>query len=533
MCETCSRWRPSLFHFAEGNKQLIFAFASSRSRGFWLGAAALSAAIGFLAGPVLAANFPTKTSAISSVAGYQQQKVSWNSCGTDMYCGTVKVPEDWNNLKGKSISLAVIYHRASAAKPLGSVIFNPGGPGASGFDFIRDSMTAVGTDNLRANYNFVGFDPRGVQNSTPKIKCLTAASMDKLLYGDSGFALGSAKDLAYTRAQEKTLADSCAKNTGSMLAHVDTISTAKDLDILRSVMGDSKLNYLGYSYGTLIGATYASLFPSKVGRMVLDGAIDPTISNDVQSLIQLKGFDLALNDYLDYCLGKSGCPFSGSVTEARTKISAFLRGLETEPIKSTDYNRTVSVWAANQGISMALYSGSYWPYLTQALTSAFKGDGTTLLRLADMYNDRDANGTYISNQTEAFIATSCLDGASSWKMSDMLAQNKRMVAASSVFGRYWQFGGLACQYWHYKPVKPLASYAAKGSPTIVVVGTTGDPATPYTQAVALAHKVLSNGYLITWKGEGHTAYGRSNSCINTAVDNFFVQGILAATEPTC
>jgi len=512
---------------------VIFSARKVGARRFWVGVAAIASVTALLATPVFAAKFKASGSGLTSTTAYLSQRVAWNSCGTDMYCGAVKVPEDWNNIKGKSISLAVIYHRASIAKPLGSVIFNPGGPGASGFDFVRDSLTAVATDKLRANYNFVGYDPRGVQHSTPAVKCLSAKSMDKMLYGDSGYALGSAKDLAYTRSEEKVFADACAKNTGSLLGHVDTINAAKDLDVLRAVMGDAKLNYLGYSYGTLLGNTYVALFPTKVGRMVLDGAIDPTVSNDEQSLNQLKGFDLALNDYLNYCLSKTDCPFSGTLTDARAKLSDFLRGLETKPIKSTDFNRTVTVWGANQGISMALYSGSYWPYLTQALSTAFKGDGTTLLRLADIYNDRDANGTYSSNQTEAFVATSCLDGASSWKMSDMLAQNKRMVAASSVFGRYWQFGGLACQYWHYKPVKPLASYAAKGSPTIVVVGTTGDPATPYTQAVSLAHNVLANGFLITWKGEGHTAYGRSNSCVNNSVDTFFLQGTLPASEPTC
>ena len=314
---------------------------------------------------------------------------------------------------------------------------------------------------------------------------------------------------------------------------MDTISAAKDLDVLRAVMGDAKLNYLGYSYGTLLGATYASLFPNKVGKMVLDGAIDPTVSNDDQSIIQLKGFDNAFNDYLDDCLKQTNCPFTGTLAQARAKVSSFLKSLETSTIPSTDNNREVNVWGANSGIDMALYSNSYWPVLSQAFTQAFKGDGTLLLRLADLYNDRNSDGTYNSNETEAFMSIGCLDGASSSKMSDMIAQNKRVLAASSVFGRYWQWGGLACSYWKYKAVKPLASYAAKGSPTIVVVGTTGDPATPYSQAVSLAHKVLSNGFLVTWKGEGHTAYGRSNSCVNDAIDGFFIDGALPKSEPTC
>lgn len=469
----------------------------------------------------------------TSTAAYLNQKVNWASCGTDLYCGKVLVPMDWSNLKSKPLSLAVIYHRASVAKPVGSVIFNPGGPGASGFDFVHDSLSAVGTNKLRQYYNFVGFDPRGVQHSTPAISCYSPSQLDELIYGDTGYPLGSAKDLAASKASMAKFAAACAKKTGPALGFVDTISAARDLDVLRAVMGDDKLNYLGYSYGTLLGNTYAALFPKKVGRMVLDGAIDPTVSNDDQSVIQLKGFDNAFNDYLTDCLSGSNCPFTGTVAQARAKVSSFLRDLETSTIPSSDNNRVVNVWGANAGIDMALYSNSYWPYLSQAFAQAFKGDGTLMLRLADLYNDRNSDGTYSSNTTEAFMAINCVDGASSSKMSDMIAQNKRVVAASSVFGRYWQWGGLACASWKYKPVKPLKNYSAKGSPTIVVVGTTGDPATPYSQSVSLAHKVLSNGFLVTWKGEGHTAYGRSNSCVNDTIDTFFIDGSLPKTEPTC
>ncbi|MEY4743767.1 MAG: hypothetical protein RIR34_1106, partial [Actinomycetota bacterium] len=358
--------------------------AAKRVIGAAIAAAILAA--GFVIAPsVMAAAQPT------SKAEYLGQKVSWNSCGTDLYCGKVQVPMDWSNLKSKSIGIAVIYHRASVAKPLGSVIFNPGGPGASGYDFVQDSLTSVGTNKLRQNYNFVGFDPRGVQHSSPAVSCYSPAQLDGLLYGSTGYPLGSAKDLAESRKSMAKFAAACAKKTGPALGFIDTISAAKDLDVLRSVMGDSKLNYLGYSYGTLLGATYASLFPTKVGRMVLDGAVDPTVSNDDQSVIQLKGFDNAFNNYLTDCMASSNCPFSGTLSQARAKVSAFLKTLETTSIPSTDNNREVNVWGANAGIDMALYSNAYWPILTQAFTQAFKGDGTMLLRLADLYNDRNSD----------------------------------------------------------------------------------------------------------------------------------------------
>lgn len=480
-----------------------------------------------------------KAGLFKTAADYGKQTVDWNNCGADLFCGKVVVPMDWNKPAGPTIQLAVINHRASVANPLGSVIFNPGGPGASGYDFVRDSVTAIGTKALRANYNLVGFDPRGVQNSVPAVRCYVKDSntpspqMDTFLYGDSGYPLGSKKDLAVTRLAIKSFDEACLKNTGPLLGHLDTVSTAKDLDVIRAVMGDAKLNYLGFSYGTFIGANYAALFPTKVGRMVLDGAVDPTVSDADQSVNQLKGFDLALKNYLTDCLAKSGCPFSGSVTDAQKKISDFLLGLETTPISTSDHGRKLTVAMATSGIDMALYSKNYWQYLTAGFAGAFKGDGTTLQRLADFYNDRNPDGTYGSNEMEAFMATSCMDSRQPADAKSMAAQNKRVLAASSVMGRYWQFGGLACTYWPYPVAKSLKSYAAKGAPTIVVVGTTGDPATPYQQAVNLAHKVFAKGFLITYQGEGHTAYGQSHTCVDNSVDDFFISGTLPNTEPVC
>jgi len=480
-----------------------------------------------------------KQQSFASVADYNSQTVDWSNCGTDLFCGQVTVPLDWSKPAGATIKLAVINHRASAVKPLGSILFNPGGPGSSGYDFVHDNVTSIGTAQLRANFNIIGFDPRGVQNSVPAIHCYVkdsttpAPAMDKFLYGDSGYPLGSPKDLAATKAAIKAFDQACLKNTGPLLGHLDSVSTARDMDVIRAVSGDEKLNYLGFSYGTFLGVNYAALFPNRVGHMVLDGAVDPSVSDADQSLNQLKGFNLALNDYLGDCLTRSDCPFSGTVATASKKISAFLRALETSPIDTTDHSRKLTVAMATAGIDMALYSKTYWTYLTQAFTSAFKGDGTTFQRLADFYNDRNPNGTYNSNEMEAFMATSCMDGRQSADPKQMAKENQRVLKASSVMGRYWQYGGLACAYWPYPAAKRLPSYAAKGTPTIVVVGTTGDPATPYQQAQHLAHGVLANAFLITYKGEGHTAYGQKHTCVDNAVDDFFATGNLPSAEPTC
>lgn len=475
----------------------------------------------------------TDTSIASDLQPYYSQTVDWASCGGEKtYCAKVEVPADWSNAGGDRIELAVAFHEASVAKPLGSVIFNPGGPGASGVSWIVNSIDQLATKDLRDNFNMVGFDPRGVGESEPKVTCLSAKDTDEFLYADAGLEMGSAADIADTRARIKKFTDACVKNTGPNLAYIDTVSAAKDLDVIRAVFGDDKINYLGYSYGTQLGSTYAALFTNRVGHMVLDGAINPLVSDAEQSVLQLIGFDQALRNFLTDCLDNSDCPFTGSLSNAQSKISALLKSLELKALP-TDSDRKLTVWGAVTGIIMPLYSASYWPALSQGFSEALAGDGTTLLALADTYNDRNENGTYSTNLLEANIAISCLDARQPTDEKSMSDQNEKVLAASATLGRYWQFGALTCEQWPYPVAKHPESYSAAGSAPIVVVGTTGDPATPYSQAVELANDVLANGYLVTFHGEGHTAYGQSNVCINKVVDDYFIKNVVPAEDPNC
>lgn len=464
---------------------------------------------------------------------FYSQSVSWDSCGTEQtFCADVVVPADWSNPVGETLKIAVAYHQASIAKPLGSVIFNPGGPGSSGVDWVINSIDQLGTKNLRKNFNIVGFDPRGVGQSEPRVQCLNSKDTDAFLYGDAGFALGSKEDIIDTRLRVKKFTEACVQNTGENLGLIDTVSAAKDLDVIRAVFGDEKINYLGFSYGTLLGATYASLFTNRVGRMVLDGAIDPTVSDAEQNISQLKGFDLALGNYLRDCLGSQDCPFTGNVANAQQRITALLKSLELKAIP-TDSDRELTIWAAITGIIMPLYSSAWWPALNQGFEEALNGDGTTLLALADTYNDRGEDGTYATNLMEANIAISCLDSREPADAKSMAAQNLRVIEASPVLGRYWQYGALSCEQWPFPVAAHPESYAADASDPILVVGTTGDPATPYNQAVSLANKVLSNGHLVTFNGEGHTAYGQDNSCVNQAVDDYFIKNVVPNEDPNC
>ncbi len=485
-------------------------------------------------GPIEGGPQPSADSAIAAeLQPFYTQAVAWTKCAEpEILCADIEVPADWSDPSGERLKLAIAFRKADNETALGSVIFNPGGPGSSGVDWIKDSATQIGTTNLRANFNLVGFDPRGVGASEPKITCLDAKNTDEFLYSGSEFGIGSEKDIAATRAGIKEFTDACLANTGPNLQFVDTASAAKDLDVIRAVFGDQKINYLGFSYGTFLGTMYAELFPQRVGAMVLDGAIDPTVTEAEQNISQLVGFDRALKNYLTSCLESQDCPFSGSLQNAEKQIQQLLLEIEKEPL-STDSERDLSIWSAITGIIMPLYGKNWWPTLTEAFADAKRGDGTILLALADTYNDRLEDGSYGSNMLEANIAISCLDGRQSADAKSIAAQNKLVLQTSSTFGRYWQFGALTCEQWPFPVAERPSEFAAKGSAPILVIGTTGDPATPYEQAVSLANEVLENAQLVTFNGEGHTAYGLESKCINQTVDDYFIKNVVPSEDPEC
>ena len=471
-----------------------------------------------------------KPTAVEGLPAVYLQELETYKCGAYL-CGTIDAPIDWNKPDGETFELFFKYLPVSGSKKF--LFVNPGGPGASGADLVTDSFESIGTPTLRSAYNIVGFDPRGTKGSNP-IKCFDSKRMDEYLYTDSGFPAGSPKDLAVSRVSIAEFIEACQKGSGGFLEFIDTSSAAKDLDLLRAVFGQVKLDYLGYSYGTLLGSTYAALFPKNVGLFVLDGAIDPTVSDEDKSFYQLKGFDLALRNYLKECIEKqSDCPFSGSVSQGLSRVSQFLTSVSKAPLPAGD-GRMVGQVAASTGLYMALYTEQYWPYLTQAFNEAFDSkEGSVFMQLADFYNNRNEDGSYSSNMFEAFISISCIDQRSDSSPEAVAIQNNRMLSASPTLGRFWQNGAEVCANWPYPVAQKPASYAAEGAPTILVIGTTNDPATPYQHAVNLARDVLANGFLLTYEGEGHTAYGRSNSCVANVVDDFLLKGILPASDPVC
>ena len=464
----------------------------------------------------------------AELRSFYSQQLNWARCEGDFQCAKVKVPLDYSKPDGATLEIAALKLAAKGGSKKGSLLVNPGGPGGSGYDFVKDAGATNISDKVRAAYDVVGFDPRGVKRSAP-VTCLTDAERDA--NRAKIYKLDTDAGLAEALADNKAIAAKCAEKTGPVLGHVDTVSAAKDLDILRGVLNDTKLNYLGYSYGTFLGSTYASLFPDNVGRMVLDGAMDPSLSYEELTSGQAKAFEKAIRAYVTHCLQSSGCPFTGTPDDAVRQIQDVIAAVEANPRPAKD-GRVVNASMFVSGFILPFYNDDNWPVLTQALDSAMKGDLSPMLRLSDFGADREPNGTYSANSTFAFTAINCLDYPMSSDTAAMRAEEQQLRQLSPTLGYYFAYGGTSCKDWPYKNLRTPAPVEYKGSAEIVVVGTTGDPATPVEWASAL-RKQLGTASLLTWKGEGHTAYGRSNSCIEKAVDGYLVDGTTPADNTVC
>jgi pimeloyl-ACP methyl ester carboxylesterase len=456
------------------------------------------------------------------------QGLAWEDCEGGWECTTARAPLSWADPEAGEIELALKRLPASGER-IGSLLTNPGGPGASGVDFVGDAAQMIG-EPVKAAYDLVGFDPRGVGQSDP-VACLDDAGKDEALSTEYDVPDGEA-GLEERRAGYREWAEACAENTGDLLGQVDTQSAARDMDMLRAVLGDETLAYLGYSYGTQLGATYAGLFPDKVGRLVLDGAIDVTLSSAETSEQQAVGFENALRAYVEDCQAGASCPLGGDVDEGMRQVRALLDAAKANPLPTSSDRRLTSTLAF-YGIAVTLYNDQSWPVLTQALTEALdEGTGTALLYLADFYNDRNPDGSFATNSTEAFRAVGCLDGRQDPDPATMEEQRERLETEAPTMGSFFAYGALTCADWPYPVVEQEFDVHAAGAAPIVVIGTTNDPATPYVWAEGLA-KALDSAVLVTWEGEGHTAYGRSNACVGDAVDAYLVDGTVPEDGLTC
>lgn len=473
---------------------------------------------------------PTGEDVPAELAPFYHQVLKWTGCGGGMQCASATAPLDWAAPTGPTIELALIRQYATGGSPRGSLLINPGGPGGSGVDFIRDSIDFATSERLQREFSVVGFDPRGVGASTPITCADDSADLDAYIYGIVPGERGSDEWIAATEAKNAAFGQACLSFTGELLGLADTVSAARDLDLLRAVLGDATLDYLGYSYGTYLGSVYAELFPERAGRLVLDGAIDPSTTEFDVTRTQAVGFENALIAYLEDCVGRDDCPFAGTVEQARGRVSALMRALDARPIAASD-GRMLGANTMFSAIILPLYNEANWPYLDDLFTDTFAGGTDTAFLLADSYNDRNADGSYNSNGTVAFLSINCLDYPSNGDVATMRAEAQQLADEAPVFGPWMAYGGTLCPQWPFLSSTERGEITAPGSPDILVVGTTNDPATPYVWAQALASQ-LENGHLVTYEGEGHTAYG-SSECVTGVVDDFLVDGTVPAADPMC
>ncbi|MEV4576962.1 alpha/beta hydrolase [Nonomuraea jabiensis] len=436
-------------------------------------------------------------------------------------CGKLSVPLDYNKPDGEKLELALIKLSTTGKNRLGSVVFNFGGPGASGVDTLDQAAKAL--TGLRARYDLISFDPRGVERSSG-VRCGDTVEMDRFTALDT--LPSDNQTHQETAAANKQFAALCQQHSGKILPYVGTVNAARDMDRIRAAVGDAKLNYVGMSYGTQLGAVYATEFPKKVGRMVLDAPLDPTVTFEQRTLVQTRGFQKAYESFLRACV-KNKCDFGKDQETANANVDKLLNQLTTQPLKVG--TRELTQGLAATGVAAALYSELTWPFLEQALSEAIKGRGDALLYLADSYTGRSQDGKY-STQMTSFPAITCVDTSERPSEAELRRTEAAAMKISPLFGSEGS-GGL-CRVWPAKGSDQARHVNATGSAPIVVIGGKGDPATPYEWAPKLTAQ-LKTARLVTYEGEGHGAYLSGSKCVLQLVDSYLIEGKLPQKGATC
>ncbi|WP_461000042.1 alpha/beta hydrolase [Streptomonospora sediminis] len=474
------------------------------------------------------------------LAQFYGQRIDWHDCGDGAECGTFQVPLDYARPGGKVLEIAAKRVPATSPDPAGSLVVNPGGPGGSGVDYAAAASRTVG-EPVRERFDVVGFDPRGVQRSSP-ITCLRRSAMDDFLAvdftsedGDSDPAEVSGPGLNELADLNRGFVEGCREHSGELMMHMGTDDVARDMDVLRSALGDDKLTFLGKSYGTFLGAHYADRFPERVRALVLDGALHPSAGIVELGMQQAEGAEIALQAFIGDCLDRSDCPLGGpsdSVESATAKLAGLLEDSGRDPLDSgLGDGRTAHRSWLELGVHSALYSERSWQQLRSALTEAFDGDGTRLLEMAGNLYNRGDTAEY-ANYTSALVSVNCSDRKSPRDIGAFADAVDRADTASPLFGASLTWGSLTCAYWPADAAPETEPLDAPGAPPILVVGTTRDSATPYEWAEAMANE-LDSGVLLTRDGDGHTAYGHGNACVDDAVDTYLLRAKPPAKGTVC
>lgn len=454
---------------------------------------------------------------------FYDQRADWGKCERAEYqgaeCATIEVPLKWNDPEGATLSLLLTRVPATGDDKKGSLLLNPGGPGGSGAEHVAAYGSMTISSTVRKQYDLIGFDPRGVKDSDG-VQCLDDAETDEMLSTDLP---DTEKGKKKAKEWADKLAKACKAKSSDRIQYVDTYSAARDMDVIRAAVESEKLDYLGFSYGTYLGATYAEMYPERTGHLILDGAMDPALTTNEIVAGQAAGFEQAIKDFVTWCQNERGsCPLTGSVDEGIQQLRDFMTNAGKNPIPTAS-GRKLNETLASTAILTALYSNETWEYVALGIESAKANNSAdVLLMLADLANEREEDGSFKSNSTFANVAVNCLDHVGVTDEKWLKAESERLAKKYPTFGPSLGTEEDGCANWPAKPVRYPKEIHAKGSSTIVVIGTTHDPATPYAWAESL-NKQLDNSVLLTWEGFGHTAYGRSGGCIEEMVDAYLLE----------
>ncbi|MGQ0574817.1 MAG: alpha/beta hydrolase [Pseudonocardia sp.] len=511
-----------------------------------LGGAAVAALAALLAG--CTSVIPGEPSAADPAAGleaYYDQQLTWGSCETfaadpadtfafadpQFECARLEVPLDYAAPAGRRAQLAVLRQKALGERT-GSLVINPGGPGASGTSAVVNIVApGAGSGPIAQRFDIVGFDPRGVGASTPTIDCLTDDEWD-VERADLDLD-PSPEGIEAAEAESRLFVQRCVERSGGVevLANIGTRDAARDLDVLRAALGDDKLTYLGYSYGTGLGSAYAEAFPRNVRALVLDGALDPTMSTVDQLVAQNKGFQQAFDAYAADCARRPTCPLGTDPAQSTARFQTLTRPLIEQPVPAGP-GRELGYSDALTGVTQALYLSAAWPILTQGLTGVARGDGTLLMRLADAYYDRGPDGSY-QNKLEAFRVINCVDDERITDRAEVAEIIERVVAVAPFRddGQPVVPALDACAFWPVPPTSRPHVPDVTGLPRTLVISVTGDPATPYQAGVDLAAAI--DGTLLSVTGNQHTAALRGDECVDGIVTAYLVDLELPDGEASC
>ena len=461
---------------------------------------------------------------------FYQQGITFQPCGDSLSCATVVVPRDYEDPEAGSFGIQIAKRPAGdPVNRVGTLMVNPGGPGGSGIEYVR-SADFLFSPEILDRFDIVGFDPRGVAESNP-IVCFEPQEADEFLASDA--TPDDAAETDYLIELSSDLGALCGERAPELVAQIGSMDVARDMDVIRAVLGESKLDYLGKSYGTLLGALYMEMFPDKVGRFILDGALDPSLGTTQVSYQQAIGFELALQRFVDDCITHEDCPLKSGGKEGKLEVQRLLEEIDAKPLNTDDPRRPLTESLALLAIASLLYDDREgWPILRWVLGDALLGDGATLLEVADFYVERNPDGTYATNSTDALYAVNCFDSEQAPGVDEVRQLAKEWKKEAPIFGEYLAWGILPCHTWPAYAKTPVGKLTGKGAPPALVIGTLYDPATTYEQAVGLADQ-LESGVLVSWESDGHTAYGRGSKCIDDVVDAFLTRGVVPKDGIVC